>query len=63
MERVQSPSQMDNGSGRYSDVEKFALVLKDVIEQSPGKALTKDVIEEELEKKGLFRLPLTGFWS
>ena len=49
----------DFGSGRYSDVEKFALVLKDVVEQSPGKALTKDVIEDELEKKGLFRLPLT----
>lgn len=47
-------------SDRYRDGEKFILVIKNFIENNPGRAITKSDIEEELGKKGLFILAKTS---
>lgn len=44
---------------RYSDTDKFALTLKDLVERSAGRLLTGKVIVQYLERKGLFRLPIS----
>ena len=47
---------IDYASERYSDVDKFALVLKDLIESSTGALLNRDKVLCQLREKGLFRL-------
>jgi hypothetical protein len=47
---------MDYASGRYADVNKFTLVLRDLIEKSPGTLLTQNVTLSHLKDKGLFPL-------
>ena len=50
---------LDYAGGCYSDPEKFALVLKDLIEKTAGSLLSKDLLEKHLVEKGLFRLPIS----
>lgn len=50
---------LDYAGGRYSDPEKFALVLKDLIEKAGGSLLSKDLLEKHLDEKGLPRLPIS----
>lgn len=47
----------DYASDRYNDVDKFALVLKDLIQKSPSQLLTRDTVVDYLEARGLFHLP------
>lgn len=49
----------DYAAERYSDPDKFALVLKALIETSAGHALTRDIVIKHLEDNKLFRLPIS----
>ena len=48
---------LDYAGGRYRDPEKFALVLKDLIEEKAGSPLSRDFLEERLKNHGLFKFP------
>ncbi len=50
---------IDYAIERYADPNKFALALKDLVEDSPGSLLKKDTVEAFLENRGLFRLPIS----
>lgn len=50
---------LDYAGGRYSDPEKFALVVKELIETTAGSLISKDLLEQHLNRKGLFRLPIS----
>lgn len=50
---------LDYASERYADLNKFILVLKELIEKSPGSLVSRDTAIACLENKGLFRLPVS----
>ncbi len=47
----------DYASYRYGDSTKFKFVLKDIIENTAGSIITKDLVVDRLTKFGLFELP------
>jgi len=49
----------DYAGDRYGDPGKFVLVLKDLIENSAGSLLSRDLVEKHLDDNGLFRLPIS----
>ena len=62
--RLQTEDQMqkriiDYACERYADIDKFALVLKDLVEKSPGTLLVQDAALRHLKKKELVLLSMT----
>ncbi len=49
----------DYASDRYGDLTKYALVLRELVENSAGSHLSKDFVEKHLKSHGLFKLPGT----
>lgn len=49
----------DYADGLYGDPDKFALVLKDLVENWIGSLLSRDIVIKQLDDKGLFRLPIS----